>query len=302
MKKIYFILFIFSLLFVLNSCDNTLTVKFETNCDIKCNDLKLNVGDKVPLYVDLERVGYTFDGWYYGDKKWNSAKDTLQESITLDAHWLPIEYQINLDANSEIELDNNILKVQYDSPYDLPILEREGYDFLGWYQNDEKFESGIYQIPSDLSLTAKWKIKTFVVSYKYYNKNEFETQEVVYGTKLTEPLVQERIGYIYKGWYVNDLKWDFEDDVVTNNMIINEKWQPLFEFKKTNDELSIARFLIDDLTELEVPSMIDGCVVTEIQSVAFKHKNKLESIILPDTIKTIKEGAFIECSSLKSIK
>ena len=301
-KKIYFILFIFSLLFVLNSCDNTLTVKFETNCDIKCNDLKLNVGDKVPLYVDLERVGYTFDGWYYGDKKWNSAKDTLQESITLDAHWLPIEYQINLDANSEIELDNNILKVQYDSPYDLPILEREGYDFLGWYQNDEKIESGIYQIPSDLSLTAKWKIKTFVVSYKYYNKNEFETQEVVYGTKLTEPLVQERIGYIYKGWYVNDLKWDFEDDVVTNNMIINEKWQPLFEFKKTNDELSIARFLIDDLTELEVPSMIDGCVVTEIQSVAFKHKNKLESIILPDTIKTIKEGAFIECSSLKSIK
>ena len=97
--------------------------------------------------------------------------------------------------------------------------------------------------------------------------------------------MQERIGYIYKGWYVNDLKWDFEDDVVTNNMIINEKWQPLFEFKKTNDELSIARFLIDDLTELEVPSMIDGCVVTEIQSVAFKHKNKLESIILPDTIK-----------------
>ena len=33
-----------------------------------------------------------FDGWYYGDKKWNFATDKVTSDITLKAKWKVIEY------------------------------------------------------------------------------------------------------------------------------------------------------------------------------------------------------------------
>ena len=33
-----------------------------------------------------------FDGWYYGDKKWDFAADKVESDVTLKARWKIIEY------------------------------------------------------------------------------------------------------------------------------------------------------------------------------------------------------------------
>ena len=35
----------------------------------------------------IDRIGYSFDGWYYKDKKWDFSKDVASENITLIAKW-----------------------------------------------------------------------------------------------------------------------------------------------------------------------------------------------------------------------
>ena len=51
--------------------------------------------------------------------------------------------------------------------------------------------------------------------------------------------------------------------------------------------------------ELEIPSALGGCPVTEIGSSAFAHCIGLTSVAFPDTLKVIGDYAFYECFSLK---
>ena len=47
--------------------------------------------------------------------------------------------------------------VTFGSSYTLPELTRSGYSFLGWYNGDEKVESGIWSIASDVILRPMWE-------------------------------------------------------------------------------------------------------------------------------------------------
>jgi uncharacterized repeat protein (TIGR02543 family) len=47
--------------------------------------------------------------------------------------------------------------VVFGSDYTLPTPTREGYTFLGWYNGDTKVESGVWDLPNDVILTARWE-------------------------------------------------------------------------------------------------------------------------------------------------
>ena len=36
--------------------------------------------------------------------------------------------------------------------------------------------------------------------------------------------------YAFKGWYYQDKKWDFENDVVTENITLTAKWELTGDF------------------------------------------------------------------------
>lgn len=66
-----------------------------------------------------------------------------------------------------------------------------------------------------------------------------------------------------------------------------------------NNTIKITSF-DDSVTEVEIPSEIDGCPVTTIGITAFLGK-KLTSITIPEGITTIERSAFSSCSALKSV-
>ena len=87
MKKIYYtIILIFSFLF-LTSCINNVTVKFDTNCEIKLNDVVLKYGQVLDKPADLEQDDKVFIGWYLNNQPFDFSKG-VTENITLTAYWV----------------------------------------------------------------------------------------------------------------------------------------------------------------------------------------------------------------------
>lgn len=111
-----------------------------------------------------EREFYTFTGWYTEE----NAGVLVDESLVVNtagnhelyAHWTPNKYTLSFDTAGGLPVDS--MEVQYTLPYgELPIPEREGKTFIGWYTEDDIHvdENTIVEITSDHTLTAKWDAK-----------------------------------------------------------------------------------------------------------------------------------------------
>lgn len=76
-----------------------------------------------------------------------------------------------------------------------------------------------------------------------------------------------------------------------------------FEYVAYDKYVEITRFSISSsVTDVVVPSRIDGLPVTKIGAQAFIERPRIESITLPEGIESIGEEAFALCSNLKTIK
>lgn len=73
------------------------------------------------------------------------------------------------------------------------------------------------------------------------------------------------------------------------------------EYEENSDGEIVVYRTNYQVKNVEIPSMIDGKIVTEIGSYGFSHCEELEMISLPNTIRKINEGAFYDCKSIKTI-
>ena len=73
------------------------------------------------------------------------------------------------------------------------------------------------------------------------------------------------------------------------------------EYEENSDGEIVVYSTNYQVKNVEIPSMIDGKVVTEIGEEAFFYDDKLETILLPNTIKKINSSAFHGCKSIKNI-
>ena len=92
-----------------------------------------------------DREGYIFSGYYseengQGDQFYDSNGEAvitdLDDNHKIYAYWVPVQFELTFDANGgtlDIEKEN----YNYGQTYELPIPERKGYQFNGWYTNIE---------------------------------------------------------------------------------------------------------------------------------------------------------------------
>ena len=89
---------------------------------------------------------------------------------------------------------------------------RVGYDFSGW---DKAFN----EVKSDLVVKATYSIKTFNVTFKYYDATVIgNPQTVNYGSAATAPTDPIRTGYKFVGW-------DKAFDNVTDNLVVTAQYE-----------------------------------------------------------------------------
>ncbi len=124
----------------------------------------------------VERDGYKFDGWYWEYTEESIKKEKkieLNETVDLAkgtrivAHWSRLETaELTLNPNGGTvngKKDNVILHSYCDSPVgDLPIPERDGYVFQGWYDEDGVLCSSDSEFDKNTKLTAQWAEEVYV--------------------------------------------------------------------------------------------------------------------------------------------
>ncbi len=193
------------------------------------------------------RDGYSFIGWYYGDKEvscWDKA--VVAEDHILIAKW-QADYIVtlfyNYRVNGEVPTEKISVKASDPRYLNLPIPEREGYVFCGWWYGDyQALSGGELFVKADHEIYAKWKTVdeyyscTVTLDYGYDDKKEVfsaswrETRyadENAYGKELPNPV---RTGYKFLGWYYGTTKIDSYSYVISNDHTLTAKWEEVKQY------------------------------------------------------------------------
>ncbi|MCB6992711.1 InlB B-repeat-containing protein [bacterium 210820-DFI.6.37] len=109
------------------------------------------------------RTGYTFEGWQYGTKRIKKVTKGTTGNLSLKAVWSPNTYTITYQYGDDVVMPASYGKYfAVTTPAVLPTPTREGYEFIGWYDEDGDKYTGIVTYSTvgarDLTLTARWGI------------------------------------------------------------------------------------------------------------------------------------------------
>ena len=112
----------------------------------------------------LEKVGYTFDGWYADSTFKTPVKELTKnrrDDITLYAKWITNNYKITYHLNGGVNNPDNPATFNFDVITTLKEPTREGFVFVGWfdkltYANEIKDFPQTDYFSRDFDLYAHW--------------------------------------------------------------------------------------------------------------------------------------------------
>ena len=106
-------------------------------------------------------------------------------------------YPVTFQSESGSEVASQI---RANTPADRPAdPTKEGYTFIGWYNGESEwnFET---PVTADLTLTAKWQINRYTITFDTAGGSEVAPITQDYGTTITPPAAPPRTGYTFAGW------------------------------------------------------------------------------------------------------
>ena len=233
------------------------TVTFDSNGGSIINSQTVKSGSSItepnaPIYD-----GYTFDGWYLNDQKFDFSTK-ITKDLTLKAKWT--------------EKTNGDVTKPDENPE--PIKPEE-----------EKPNS---------NQNSGEKVAVYTVTFDSDGGNKVATKYIQKNYKAKKPADPTKEGYKFLGWYLNEKEYNFNTKV-TKNITLKAKWEKIVEEPKigylqedvetsivgetylyvTKDGVKVDGYL--DITTVE------GTTVTkEIKSTGYKtNKNKITKITNP---------------------
>ena len=219
---------------------NTYTVSFDyTTADggIGESSIEGTYGSALGALPAPTMTGYTFAGWYDGDTLYTADSLMPAGDLELSAVFAANTYTLTFDTTVEGLTVEDVSVTFAAAVPALPVPEREGYTFLGWWDADgDKFEAGApYNTVGDTALTARWEQITFTVTavVGYDGGEDKIVPDVAYGTTIGEVL--ETIGYVsrpgYKqpDWYLDaEFANEVDEDAkLTAETSIYAKWEAM---------------------------------------------------------------------------
>jgi uncharacterized repeat protein (TIGR02543 family) len=230
------------------------TISFETNGAAPIQSVEIEAGDSLDL-PSPTREGYTFGGWFLDSEYERSANVLVlnNQDRTLYAYWLPNLYTVTFDSNGGSDVD--AVTQTFDSEFLAPTQPTlEGYDFAGWFTDDETFLQAFTfgTHPLDTNLFAKWTATVYDITYNL-NGGVLAVGEKTSYTVEDDLVVfndPTRVGYTFNGWYDNSA-FDGDIYVAINPTRMEEldlfaKWT-VNQYTITFDELGGSQ--VDNITQ-----------------------------------------------------
>lgn len=286
-------------------------ISFDVDGGKQINTITSYKGDKVGTLPTPEKEGYIFDGWYEGEVKY-TENAVLYEDTKLKAKWiLKEEVKVSFDTDGAGAIDDKKL-YKGDLVGSLPTLSKDGYDFLGWYDGNIKYNEKT-EVLKDVVLKAKWKLiekeveepkeeepkedKEYVVTFDTDGGNSIQSIKVKENEKIGTLQKPVKDGFTFVSWLLDDKEID-EDYVVTKDITLKAKWEEVIT--PVESLIDSAKKLINDSYEItkagEIKITHDTCTIE------LANKTDLEKITRDESDKNIKLTFNITCDNDTSTK
>ena len=263
------------------------TVNYYNHKDVLVHSDTAYTGYEYILNFDYTAPGYTFNCWTENGVTYRPR--VLWNDMALHAKMTANSYIVFLNAEGGT-LTPSRVDVIYDAEYVLPVPERHGYTFLGWYIDEKQLtdKSGqslsAWLYAEDSSVTAKWQINQYTVTAEYNEQagSVTGTGNYDFGTEITLKALAPNLGYTFSGWYHG------------SNCLTTET---IYTFTLSAEDVNLtAKYDVnDEMSVFTFSSTPTACVITGIQD------KSVTELIVPDYVTEIEEGAFSGCGSLTSI-
>ena len=257
--------------------------------------------ENLTIYCKLsEKPNCWNDNWYQniGEVSW----DYIDVTET---------YVITFNSNG----GNKLIDITFgygNTNINLPQPKKDGYNFIGWFENDVLVES-ITEY-KDYYLTAKWE--TIIYTITYENLNDVTNDNPTEYTIESDTIILidlECPGYIFLGWTYEGQTEPIKNVEIktgsTGDKSFTANWEKIkysegLEYELSYDEQYYMVYGIGECTDdiVKIPVTYNGLPVTGIESYAFYECQNLKGIIIPETISYIGYSVFLGCISLNNIE
>ena len=96
---------------------------------------------------------------------------------------------------------------------------KEGYTFIGWYNGESEWNFAD-AVTEALTLTAKWQLNQYTITFDTAGGSEVPSITQDYGTAITAPANPTKTGYTFAGWDKT-----IPTAMPAENMTITARWQ-----------------------------------------------------------------------------
>lgn len=188
----------------------------------------ITTGEKINFGSPTKK-GYNFLGWY--------SNDTLITEETIYKPSLGGEFEAKFSKNTYTLVykyleEQNVINYEYNQEIKEFIPEIEGYNFLGWYLNDELFTEDKYIYDYNITLVAKLEeIKKTEINLETFGGKLNNDIIIDENGNITLPS-PEKEGYTFKYW-CNDKLLKNEINNLTEDSYNGET---LYAYYELNDE------------------------------------------------------------------
>ncbi len=261
-----------------------------------------------------EITGYDFISWNV--KYYNSNGELVELNdvtnfkiergtygdIELSANIQPKEYNVTVDSDGA-ECDVESFDIKFGENVSLPVLSKKGYDFDGFYINNQKV-TNVWNIDvENPTIKAIFIPKEYTVNI--YDSNQLkESLKLKYGeeyslTKLTNG--ENEVGYYYdkdNNTYPLSGVWNTDSNVDLYPFWIQKGL--VFTFNQELNGYEVSKSISLNTKELNIPEIYNGLPVIKIADNAFSNSS-LEIVNIPGSMKYIGEKAFYMSLSLTDV-
>ena len=172
------------------------------------------------------RQGYQFTDWYLDDTKYD-FNTAVTGNMTLTAKWTANSYTITFDTNGGSEIAS--ITRDYGTDITVPAAPtKTGYTFMGWEP-----ELPATMPAEDMTITAKWRINQYTVTFDTDGGSAVAPITQDYGTAITAPADPTREGYTFMGW-----DKAIPATMPAGDMTIKAKWK---DSEKPTGEIKISK-------------------------------------------------------------
>ena len=168
---------------------NRYTITFDTAGGSEVPSITQDYGTAITPPAAPTRTGYTFAGWNREIPTAMPAGD-----MTITARWQVNQYTITFKPENGGQ--DIVIKQDYGTAITAPANPtKTGYTFAGWDR-----ESPTTMPAENITLTARWQVNQYTITFKPENGGEDIVITQDYGTAITPPAAPTRTGYTFAGW------------------------------------------------------------------------------------------------------